>query len=48
VRLIFIAVLAGWLLLTEFSVGRERPAATGLPTLSYDDPSQEEPEESPH
>jgi Zn-dependent protease len=47
-RLIFIAVLAGWLLLTEFSVGRERPAATGLPTLSYDDPSQEEPEESPH
>jgi len=36
-RLIFIAVLAGWLLLSEFSIGRPaRPRAT-LPTLSYDD-----------
>lgn len=37
-RLIFIAVLAGWLLLSEFSTsqGAERPPA-GIPTLSYDD-----------
>lgn len=40
-RLIFIAVLSGWLLLSEFTAGRT-PAQTtgqptGLPTLSYDD-----------
>ena len=52
-RMIFIAVLAGWLLLSEFSVGStvERSAA-GLPTLSYDEPEQEsdptpEPDSSP-
>ena len=41
-RMIFIAVLAGWLLLSEFSIGStaERPPA-GLPTLSYDEPEQE-------
>ncbi|MGD2059520.1 MAG: site-2 protease family protein [Acidimicrobiia bacterium] len=38
-RYIFIAVLAGWLLLMEFTAGREQ-APTGLPTLSYDDRSQ--------
>lgn len=41
-RLIFIAVLAGWLLLSELSIGRQarsRPA-TGLPALSYDDPPE--------
>lgn len=37
-RLIFIAVLAGWLLLSEFSTGREpSPDGGRLPTLSYDD-----------
>lgn len=40
-RLIFIAVLAGWLLLSEFSFGRGEPAQPGgLPTLSYDDPPE--------
>lgn len=40
-RLIFIAVLAGWLLLSEFSVGRgEASDPGGLPTLSYDDPPE--------
>lgn len=35
--LFFIAILAGWMLLSEFSVGRqERPAVTGLPILDYD------------
>jgi hypothetical protein len=38
-RNIFIAVLAGWLLLMEFSTGRQR-APTGLPTLSYDVPPE--------
>ena len=38
-RYVFLAVLAGWLLLMEFSAGREQ-APTGLPTLSYDDPPQ--------
>ena len=37
-RLIFIAVLAGWLLLSEFTTSQEagRPPS-GIPTLSYDD-----------
>jgi Zn-dependent protease len=42
-RLIFIAVLAGWLLLSEFNVGREPRTAVGLPTLSYDDSPEETP-----
>jgi len=54
-QFIFIAVLAGWLLLSEFGPG-QAPAETsgGLPTLSYDDPSgeeaqeAEEPGEAPH
>lgn len=38
-RLIFIAVLAGWLLLSEFSSGRgESAVREPMPTLSYDDP----------
>lgn len=42
---VFLAVIAGWLLLMEFSAGsRSRPAA-GLPTLSYDDRDEEEEEE---
>lgn len=51
-RFIFIAVLAGWLLLSEFSWGTKsdgvataRPTG-GLPTLSYDDPPQDEPEDA--
>ena len=39
-RLIFIAVLAGWLLLSEFSAGRPSQQTAGLPTLSYDDPAE--------
>jgi stage IV sporulation protein FB len=38
-RYVFLAVLAGWLLLMEFSSGREQ-APTGLPTLSYDEPPE--------
>lgn len=33
---IFIAVLAGWLLLSEFTTGQSTPQ-TGLPALSYDE-----------
>lgn len=41
-RLVFIAVLAGWLLLSELSMGRGGGAAAGpLPTLSYDDPGED-------
>jgi stage IV sporulation protein FB len=36
--MIFIAVLAGWVLLSEFSIGREPRPRAGLPALSYDDP----------
>jgi stage IV sporulation protein FB len=45
-RLIFIAVLAGWMLLSELSFARERSAARSpLPTLSYDDyPADDESE----
>ncbi len=41
-RLIFIAVLAGWLLLSELSIGRPtRPQpGDGLPALTYDDPPE--------
>lgn len=34
---LFIAVLAGWLLLSELSVGREPRPRSGLPTLSYEE-----------
>ncbi|HEX6286814.1 MAG TPA: site-2 protease family protein [Acidimicrobiia bacterium] len=36
-NMIFIAVLAGWLLLSEFSFGRESGVPAVLPTFSYDD-----------
>lgn len=37
-RLFFIAVLAGWLLLSELAIGREQaPRPQGLPVFSYDD-----------
>lgn len=39
-NLIFIAVLSGWLLLSEFTVGRQSQT-TGLPALSYDDPADD-------
>lgn len=38
-NLFFIAILAGWLLLSEFTTGRESQPRSGLPTLSYDEPS---------
>jgi stage IV sporulation protein FB len=51
-RMIFIALLAGWLLLSEFSFGRQSGPQTGFPTLSYDtsdessDDAEEEPEDA--
>jgi stage IV sporulation protein FB len=36
--LLFIAVLAGWLLLSELTIGREPQPRAAMPTLSYDDP----------
>jgi stage IV sporulation protein FB len=37
-QLYFIAALAGWLLLSEFTIGRETPQPSpGLPVFSYDD-----------
>jgi Zn-dependent protease len=39
-RLIFIAVLSGWLLLMEFSIGERSQPARGFPTLSYDEPPE--------
>lgn len=38
--LIVIALLAGWVLLSEFNMGREPQPRAGLPTLSYDDPPE--------
>ena len=46
-RRLFIAVLAGWLLLSELGAGRQPAAASGLPTLSYGDDTEDEPEETP-
>jgi len=43
-RLIFIAVLAGWLLLSEFSMGRQTTVTTAIPMLSYDVPGEDEPD----
>lgn len=41
--MIFFAVLAGWLLLSEFvDTRRPQPQGGGLPTLSYDDPQDAE------
>ena len=37
-RLIFIAVLAGWLLLSEFNFGRTPQPQAPLPPLTYDQP----------
>lgn len=43
-RLIFIAVLAGWLLLSEMSIGRQAQpsSSTAWPALSYDDPAEDD------
>lgn len=46
-RLVFIAVLAGWLLLMEFSMGKRSQPVAGLPTLSYDDETEETPPPGP-
>lgn len=48
-QLIFITVLAGWMLLSELSMwsARPQPVTTGLPTLSYDDHSPHEAGEEP-
>jgi Zn-dependent protease len=40
--LLFIAILAGWMLLAEFGAGRqETRAPTGMPTLDYDEPAKD-------
>lgn len=39
---LIIAALAAWLLLSEFSIGSAPQPRAGLPTLSYDDPPDEE------
>ena len=44
---LIIAILAGWLLLTEFSMSREPQPRTGLPTLSYDDPEEDDVDQVP-
>ena len=36
-RLVFVAVLAGWLLLSELGAGRAPRQTDGLPTLSYEE-----------
>lgn len=38
-RLVFVAVLAGWLLLSELGAGRAPRQTAGLPTLSYEEQS---------
>lgn len=40
-RLIFIAVLAGWLLLTEFNIGRTPQPRAPIPPLTYDQPESD-------
>ncbi|MBW3666435.1 MAG: site-2 protease family protein [Actinobacteria bacterium] len=40
-ELLFVALLAGWLLFSEFAAGRARPPAGPVPDLSYEDPRQE-------
>jgi stage IV sporulation protein FB len=39
---LIIAALAGWLLLSEFALGREPQPRAGIPTLSYDEPAEDE------
>lgn len=41
-QLYFIAALAGWLLLSEFTIGRETQPSPGLPVFSYDDSGEAE------
>lgn len=41
-NLIFIAVLAGWMLLAEFSTGSRNEVPTAIPEFSYDDEAEEE------
>lgn len=38
---LFIAILAGWLLLSELTIGREQQPREGLPALSYDESPDE-------
>ncbi|MFZ0013306.1 MAG: site-2 protease family protein [Acidimicrobiia bacterium] len=46
-QFIFIAVLAGWLLLSEFGTGQPPAEASGgLPTLSYDESPEEDSQEA--
>lgn len=39
--LIFIAILAGWMLITEFGIGERRAAPTAIPDFNYDDSGRE-------
>jgi len=40
-ELLFIALIAGWLLLSELTVARPRPPSGPVPDFSYEDPRQE-------
>jgi len=40
-RLIFIALISGWLLLTEFNIGRTPQPRATIPPLTYDQPEPE-------
>jgi stage IV sporulation protein FB len=40
---IFVAILAGWLVMSELSRGRPRRPAMPIPTMSFDSPSPDEP-----
>jgi hypothetical protein len=44
-RQFFIAILAGWLVMAEFSRGRPRPAPVAIPPMSFDraDPDETSP-----
>lgn len=46
-RLIFVGVLAAWLLMAELGAGARTAPRTGLPTLGYDQPEPEEQTSAP-
>jgi stage IV sporulation protein FB len=43
---LFVALIAGWLLFSEFAAAGPRPPAGPIPDLSYEDPEREPEEES--
>ena len=41
-QLIFVGILAGWMLLNELGMGQRRQPGVGVPTLSYEEPAPSE------